>query len=279
MAFTKKTWKDRLTAFPSRRRLVKEDGTSELVTVSREEGEISQEGDAFSAANMNDLENRIANALNSVTISVDTTLTQSGMAADAKAVGDAIADIQSTSGGIKYVGGETDEIQLLGDDGQWYKYDNGGLTKKYLIKSGSVNSQLVGSISRTNWYVYSTSYPVSSGQPVFTSTGFVITASGGTVGTMGVGGTEYAVDLTNVSKICANINTSTNGGKLQVCKASKILYYDSSYTSSAVVARKDFAKTENYVELNVSSLSGVHYLAITTAGSAGSVDVGDWWLE
>ena len=40
MAFNKKTWEDRLTAFPSRRRLVKEDGTSELVTVSREEGEI-----------------------------------------------------------------------------------------------------------------------------------------------------------------------------------------------------------------------------------------------
>lgn len=60
MAFTKKTWINRLTEYPSRRRLQKEDGTSELVTVSREEGTISAEGDAFSAENMNDLEERIA---------------------------------------------------------------------------------------------------------------------------------------------------------------------------------------------------------------------------
>ena len=59
MAFAKKTWKDRIAEFPTRRRLTKEDNTSELVTVAREEGTLSQEGDAFSAENMNDLENRI----------------------------------------------------------------------------------------------------------------------------------------------------------------------------------------------------------------------------
>ena len=58
MAFVKKTWKDRIAEFPTRRRLTKEDNTSELVTVAREEGTLSQEGDAFSAENMNDLENR-----------------------------------------------------------------------------------------------------------------------------------------------------------------------------------------------------------------------------
>lgn len=59
MAFAKKTWKDRIAEFPTRRRLTKEDNTSELVTVAREEGTLSQEGDAFSAENMNDLERRI----------------------------------------------------------------------------------------------------------------------------------------------------------------------------------------------------------------------------
>ena len=59
IAFVKKTWKDRIAEFPTRRRLTKEDNTSELVTVAREEGTLSQEGDAFSAENMNDLENRI----------------------------------------------------------------------------------------------------------------------------------------------------------------------------------------------------------------------------
>lgn len=59
MGWIKKTWKDRMAEYPTRRKLTKTDGTSEIVTVSREEGQISQEGDAFSATNMNDLETRI----------------------------------------------------------------------------------------------------------------------------------------------------------------------------------------------------------------------------
>lgn len=59
MAFQKKTWKSRKTEYPNRRMLTKEDGSAELVTVSREEGNISEEGDAFSPANMNGLEDRI----------------------------------------------------------------------------------------------------------------------------------------------------------------------------------------------------------------------------
>ena len=61
MAFTKKNWKDRITEFPTRRTLTKSDGSTELVTVARAEGTVSQEGDAFSAENMNDLETRIGN--------------------------------------------------------------------------------------------------------------------------------------------------------------------------------------------------------------------------
>lgn len=62
MGFVTKTWKDRITEYPTRRTLTKSDGTSEIVTVARNEGTVSQEGDAFSAANMNDLEQRIAAA-------------------------------------------------------------------------------------------------------------------------------------------------------------------------------------------------------------------------
>ena len=61
MAFVQKTWKDRVAEYINRRILTKEDGTTELVSVERSEGTISQEGDAFSAENMNDLEQRIAN--------------------------------------------------------------------------------------------------------------------------------------------------------------------------------------------------------------------------
>ena len=71
MAFSKKTWLDRIAEYPTRRRLKKSDGTDEIVSVSREEGAISQEGDAFSAANMNDLEDRVASEFNSLNIKMD----------------------------------------------------------------------------------------------------------------------------------------------------------------------------------------------------------------
>lgn len=59
--FERKVWTDRVAANLSRRRLTNtETGEQMLVDVTREEGEVITEGDAFSAANMNDLEGRIA---------------------------------------------------------------------------------------------------------------------------------------------------------------------------------------------------------------------------
>lgn len=58
-AWAKKVWKDRKTEYPTRRTLTKTNGSQEIVTVTRNEGSVSQEGDAFSAENMNDLEERI----------------------------------------------------------------------------------------------------------------------------------------------------------------------------------------------------------------------------
>lgn len=66
MAFIKKTWLDRITEFPTRRTLTKSDQSTEVVEVARNEGDIMQEGDAFSASNMNDLETRIENEFNAV---------------------------------------------------------------------------------------------------------------------------------------------------------------------------------------------------------------------
>lgn len=66
MSFIKKIWKNRITEYPNRRILTKQDNSSEIVTVGRSEGVISQEGDAFSAENMNDLEDRIDNAFSNL---------------------------------------------------------------------------------------------------------------------------------------------------------------------------------------------------------------------
>lgn len=63
MAFQKKTWKDRLVEFAGRRILTNvSTGQSQTFDVTRSEGQISQAGDAFSAANMNNLEQRIGDA-------------------------------------------------------------------------------------------------------------------------------------------------------------------------------------------------------------------------
>ena len=57
--WVKKIWKNRTTEFPTRRTLMKEDGSSEIVTVTRNEGTVSEEGDACDADTMNNLEERI----------------------------------------------------------------------------------------------------------------------------------------------------------------------------------------------------------------------------
>lgn len=60
--FTPKEWKARLVEFAGRR-LLRNVANGETVTydVSRSEGKVSQEGDAFNTKNMNDLEQRISN--------------------------------------------------------------------------------------------------------------------------------------------------------------------------------------------------------------------------
>ena len=62
MAFVKKVWKSRISEYPNRRILTDGEGTQTRYTVTRDEGVISQEGDAFSKANMDDLETRIDSA-------------------------------------------------------------------------------------------------------------------------------------------------------------------------------------------------------------------------
>lgn len=59
MAFEVVTIADRISQYPDRRRLTKEDGSSELVTVAAEEGSVSAEGTEWGAAYANDLETRI----------------------------------------------------------------------------------------------------------------------------------------------------------------------------------------------------------------------------
>lgn len=96
MGFTKKTWKNRIAEYINRRLITMEDGSTNLVTVARDEGTISQEGDAFNAVNMNDLEDRIEAGFEDVSQSLTNIkktylrLVLPNVAADAKAVCDYI---------------------------------------------------------------------------------------------------------------------------------------------------------------------------------------------
>lgn len=62
MSYKKKTWKNRQSEYPTRRKLVATGAANEYDVV-RAEGAVSQEGDPFNAATMNDLESRVAEGL------------------------------------------------------------------------------------------------------------------------------------------------------------------------------------------------------------------------
>ena len=64
MAISMKNWKDRITQYPNRRKLINvSTGEETIVDVVREEGNVTEAGDTFTAANMTDFENKIYNAI------------------------------------------------------------------------------------------------------------------------------------------------------------------------------------------------------------------------
>ena len=70
--FEKKTWTDRITQYPKRRRLNEVEGQPNIFDVDREEGIIISEGDAFNSTNMNSLENRIEVAFDNTETKINT---------------------------------------------------------------------------------------------------------------------------------------------------------------------------------------------------------------
>lgn len=70
--FTKGNWENRNVQYPKRRRLTEVEGQPNIYDVDREEGTIISEGSAFSAENMNGLENRIESAFDSIETKINT---------------------------------------------------------------------------------------------------------------------------------------------------------------------------------------------------------------
>lgn len=67
MAFKKKTWVDRMVEYAGRRKITNVTTmAAQIVDVERAEGVVSEEGTAINAVNMNDFEQRTADAFSAV---------------------------------------------------------------------------------------------------------------------------------------------------------------------------------------------------------------------
>lgn len=123
MAFIKKEWKDRLVEFAGRRKLTRVAGSIDnqiVVDVTREEGAVSQQGDAFSEANMNDLEQRIEDGFND-TIDKNNILDKEEVEANTEAgkyVADALVvkEISYSLGGLNFYEDEDGNKYVVGAD-------------------------------------------------------------------------------------------------------------------------------------------------------------------
>ena len=75
--FISKTWVDRISEFPTRRRITNTEDITDTkqIYVERDEGTITEPGDAFSATEQNNLESRINAAFASVVAGLAETLT------------------------------------------------------------------------------------------------------------------------------------------------------------------------------------------------------------
>lgn len=76
MSFTTRNWQDRVSQYPNRRVItnVEDSSDSKVVTVTRDEGTITQQGDPLNAAALNNLESRISQ-MNTSLVGVAQTVT------------------------------------------------------------------------------------------------------------------------------------------------------------------------------------------------------------
>lgn len=88
MAFKKKTWVDRMVEYAGRRKITNVTTmAAQIVDVERAEGVVSEEGTAINAVNMNDLEQRTADAFSAVQQDIEginSNLQEVGMTAEEK---------------------------------------------------------------------------------------------------------------------------------------------------------------------------------------------------
>jgi hypothetical protein len=126
--FSSKEWKARLVEFAGRR-LLRNVANGETVTydVSRSEGQVSQEGDAFNTKNMNDLEQRISNGFANAKTNIDSLNRDLG----------GLSFGQDADGNWGYKAGGADTVTPFKGDPD-FDYEH-GISIPYVVAAGNPN--------------------------------------------------------------------------------------------------------------------------------------------
>lgn len=221
-------------------------------------------------------------------IKLDATLSVAGMAADAKAVGDAIAGIDTPVNGINmYYDPETDIKYLKNKDGNWVEVGYGGLLKNYLYNNGNSFADKTGGYEALG-ISNSSNHAGNEKAPVLTmeSTHMNIKWAGNYSYTMGGVLNKKAIDLTEATKMYVTYNASATGtykppiyfivGTKNTTPLNNLVQQE--------ILTLNSTNASGTIEIDASAISGVVYYGVLFAISDGGnvnqeVNISSIWTE
>lgn len=249
MSFKQKTWTDRISEYPNRRTLTDvSDNTTKIVIVAREEGTISQIGDAYSAANMNDLEQRVADGFS--TLSQD-----SVKIATKNTTSDSIAFGIDSKGNYGYIKKGADTVIPFKSQTDIDNAYNSGVSAadaRVNTSSASYNQGVSDADKRVNTSSASYKSGYTKGQSDTYNTSLIDVYTG-TAG----GGNQPHVNVPAGCHFAAAVANNNSGGMSDV----KII----SGSAKILAQAKGYYNTHGYTAF-ISNPSGA---AFTVAGSSG----------